>query len=150
MIAVNNLVRKLAIALPLIRSAALMANQRAASGRPLNPLASRASFCCRSTPSVCGDLLEVYLNESARPCLSSRSRAFLRRGSARACVRGCHNAKSPALVYQTSPKVSAVPPGDNDRDQIAWLVNRKRCCDIGRPDLGIELWFLPQSEEGLE
>src|SRR5262249_59465053 len=86
----------------------------------------RVEFCCRSAAWVWADLAEVYLIESAQPCLSSRSTACSTRGSTRACVRECRNAESPSPVYQTSPTVSAVPPGDNARDQIALRASRKK------------------------
>src|SRR5262249_50917362 len=101
-------------------------------------------------PSVCSDPLGAYLIESARSYRSSRRTAYSTRGSIRAYARECHNAESPDLVYQTSPMESAVPPGDNGRDQIVWPANRKRCCDIDRPGLGIVLSFPPQSAEVLE
>src|SRR5215472_15874051 len=99
---------------------------------------------------MCGDLPEVYLVESARPCLSSRSTACSTRGSSRACVRECRSAESPNPGDQTSPTVSAVPPGDNGRDQIVWRANRKKCCDIDHLDLGIVPWFPPLSAEAPE
>src|SRR5882724_13561652 len=145
MIAVNNRVRKLASSLFLVAPATLMANQHAASDRPSSRLTFRVWFCCRSKPSVCSDLPEVYLIESGRPCPTSRSTACSTRGSIRACARECRNAESPNPAYQTSPKVSAVPPGDNGRDQIASQANRKKYCDTCRRDLGIQLWFPPLS-----
>src|SRR4029078_11750145 len=150
MIAVNNRARKLAISLLLVGSAALMANRREVSDRPSSRSAFRAWFCYRSRPSACSDLAEVYLIESGRPCLSSRSTACSALELTRACARECHNAESLSPVYQTSPKEWAVPLGDNARDQIAWRANTKKYCDIGRLDLETVPLFPPLSGEALE
>ena len=121
-----------------------MANQRAVFGRLLIPPAFRALFCYRSMPSACSDLQEVYLIETGPPYPSSRNTAYSTPGSIRACARECRTAVSPDPACRKSPTGSVVPPDDNGQDQIAWLANRKKCCDTCHPDLGIEPWFPPR------
>src|SRR5437667_12658651 len=118
MIAVNNRVRKLVTSLFLVSPVALMASQHAGFGRLLIPPAFHAGVCCRSMPSTCSGLAEVYLIETGPPCLSSQNTACSIPGSIRACARECRTAESPDPVDRKSPKVSAVPLDDNGRDQI--------------------------------
>src|SRR5215471_8158378 len=118
MMAVNNRVRKLLTSLFLVSPGALMAIQRAAFGRLSIPPAFRALFCCRSTPSACTYLVEVYLIETGPPRRSSQNAACSIPGSARAYARECRIATSPVPVYQKLPTESAVLPDDNAQGRI--------------------------------
>src|SRR5215831_2845065 len=150
MIAVNNRVRKPLTSLFLVSPVSLMASQRAAFGRLLIPTAFRALFCCRSMPSACSGLPEVYLIETAPPCPSSQNTACSIPGSIRACAHECRTAESPDPVYRKPPMESAVPPDDNGQGQIVWWGNTKKCCDKCRPGLEIRLWFPSRSAGALE
>src|SRR5206468_6369561 len=87
--ATNNRVRNRATPLSLECLVGLMGNQRGTFRSSSTRQVSLAWFCCRSTLSVCSDLQEVRLIESAHLCRSSQNTEYSRRGSIRACVREC-------------------------------------------------------------
>src|SRR5205823_5979776 len=150
MIAVNNRARKLATSLFLGSPASFMENQRAAFGHLLSPPAFRGLFYCRSMPSACSDLPEFYLIENGQPYSSSQSTACSTPGSSPACAREYRTAGSPVPDYRKRRTGSVFPRDDNVQDQIAWLANRKRCCDTCHRDLETEPWFPLVSAGALE
>src|SRR5439155_20094263 len=88
-IAVNNRVRKRATPLSLVSTAELMGNQHAAFGRSSHPLPFPYSSCCRSMPSACNDLAEVYLIETCQQCPSSQNTMCSTQGPIPACTHEC-------------------------------------------------------------